>query len=190
MKETPDSLNNLYKARNTLKKLAQANFSRGAKFVTLTFTDQSDFDIKSIPDCNKKYQAFIRRLSRQMGVFKYITVIEYQKRGAVHYHILCNLPYIKKVELGNIWSHGFVQINRVSDDGHIVRYISKYMMKNADDPRFSNLRRYHCSTKLDRPVKLSYRLAHHYWEQVLREKLKPTQWTHYDTRVGTPFLNT
>lgn len=171
--------NNLWKSRENLRKLAVTNFKEGDKFVTLTFSDENDFDITNIAECNKKYTLFIRRLAREVDGFKYITVLEFQKRGAVHYHILCNLPYIKKSKLAKIWSHGFVRINRIESSKHIVRYISKYLAKYADDERFIGHRRYSTSAKLSRPVKLEKFEGRSILRRIRENNLSPLSWNRY-----------
>lgn len=164
---------NLWKAKNNLKKLAQANFGKDSKFLTLTFNNENDFDITDIKSCNNKYSLFIRRLSRKFPGFKYITVLEFQKRGAVHYHILCNIGFKFKSELQELWGHGYIQINRVRTSSHIVRYISKYMMKHAEDERFINHRRYFCSQNLVKPIRLGPHESTHLLELIRRKQLAP-----------------
>ena len=57
---------------------------------------------------------------------KYLAVIEFQERGAVHYHVLSDIPYIPQKELQDIWGHGFVYINAVKHVDNIGAYIVKY----------------------------------------------------------------
>ena len=45
---------NLWRAKNRVRQLAQANFVEGDKFITLTF-GHVDFDITNIKVCNQKY---------------------------------------------------------------------------------------------------------------------------------------
>jgi hypothetical protein len=84
---------------------------------------------------------------------KYVAIPEWQKRGAVHYHIaLFNMPYVKQEVLTDIWGQGYIWISRsdrVRDLGH---YLTKYMTKGFDDERFKGHRRYSSSAGLKRPV--------------------------------------
>lgn len=58
---------------------------------------------------------FIQRLKYKFGKdIKYLAVIEFQQRGAVHYHVLSDIPYIKQDELQDLWGQGFVFINAIS----------------------------------------------------------------------------
>jgi hypothetical protein len=88
---------------------------------------------------------------------KYVSVLEFQDkndRGAVHYHMICNLPYIKKSELAKIWGNGFVKINAIDKVDNVGAYVIKYMNKDIDDIRLQGLKAYNCSQGLDKPVVL------------------------------------
>lgn len=172
-------INNLWKARSRIRILAASNFKEGDKFLTLTFNNDNNFDINDIPACNDKYTLFIRRLAREFKGLKYITVLEFQKRGAVHYHILCNIPYIEKEKLAEIWGHGFIFINEVQAANHIIRYISKYMAKYAEDKRFEKHRRYFCSTKLLRPIKLDRDESLEILKMIRKENPPAVSWNRY-----------
>lgn len=168
-----------WKSKQRLKMIAQANFGKGDKFVTLTFNDQNGFDLKNLSEANNRYQLFIRRLSRKVKKLKYIGVPEYQERGSVHYHVLCNLPYMKKSKLAELWTHGFVKVNRINDSGHVVNYISKYLTKHIEDIRFANHRKYYCSRNLIKPVRVGYFTAKMWLKRVRDAKLKPISWGQY-----------
>ena len=76
------------RARNHIRRLTLSNFSSKDKFLTLTFAD----NIEDIEYANNEFKKFIKRLKRKYPRFRYISVIEFQKRGAIHYHCLVNLP--------------------------------------------------------------------------------------------------
>lgn len=98
--------------RDTVRRLACCNFNaQYDKFFTLTFAENKT-DVK---DCNYIFMKFIQRLKYKFGKdIKYLAVIEFQQRGAVHYHVLSNIPYIKQDELQDLWGQGFVFINAIS----------------------------------------------------------------------------
>ena len=56
--------------------------------------------------------------------------MEFQQRGAVHYHIVCNLEFIKLDILNKLWDNGWLVIERVRS----VRDTGRYFVK-----RFCNL---------------------------------------------------
>lgn len=133
------------------------NFDSTSKFVTFTFDGQRDFDITDVKSCNAYWTKFIKRLKRRYKDLKYIAVVEFQDkndRGAVHYHMVCNLPYVKKSELADIWGAGFVKINAIDKVDNIGAYVVKYMNKDIDDERLQGLKAYNHSRGLQEPVEL------------------------------------
>lgn len=174
--------------KNTIRQLICMNFDRGSKFVTLTFDNKRDFDIKDVKQCNQAYDHFIKRLRRKFPELKYLSVVEFQDkndRGAVHYHMICNLPYIKKSELAEIWGNGFIQINAIDHVDNIGAYVVKYMNKDIDDKRLQGLKAYNCSKGLQKPVEFKSwdeTVRNDYWEvKAATEKLSPSYATTYES---------
>ena len=135
-----------------------SNFDSGSKFVTLTFNDQMPFDIKDVKACNQYFRKFVMRMKYRYPDFKYMAVIEFQDkndRGAVHYHMICNLPYLKKVDLAQIWGAGFVKINRIDKVDNVGAYVIKYMTADMDDKRLCGLNAYLHSRGLEEPIELT-----------------------------------
>jgi len=98
------------------------------KFLTLTFRK----NITDLTKANYEFKKFRQRMETETGrKFSFITVVEFQKRGAVHYHTLCKLPFLTKQEISNTWGQGFVQINRVSHVDNLGAYVSKYLTKET-----------------------------------------------------------
>lgn len=141
---------NVSRTRNMVRRLALANFDSGSKFVTFTFAD----NIQSIPEANREWKKFIQRLRYRYGDFKYMAVLEFQKRGAVHYHMISDLPYIPKKALSDLWGQGFLKVNRIKHVDNVGAYIVKYMTKDLMDDRFCDQKAYQCSKGLERPLVL------------------------------------
>jgi len=141
---------NITRTRNMVRRLALANFDSGSKFITFTFAE----NISEVSAANVKWRAFMQRMRRKYGTFKYMAVIEFQKRGAVHYHCIWDLPYIKKSDLAEIWDNGFIKINRIEHVDNVGAYIVKYMTKDLMDSRFVAQKSYQCSKGLQRPLEL------------------------------------
>lgn len=57
-------------------------------------------------------------------------MFEFQKRGAIHYHLLCNLPFVSSKELAEIWTHGFIKIKKIEDDLMFLQERYKIMKKS------------------------------------------------------------
>ena len=83
------------KAKRELKRLINANAGRWpekVKFLTLTFAE----NVTSLPRANAEWKKFRRRMEYKLGgKMQYVVVPEFQDRGAVHYHMICNLPIYK-----------------------------------------------------------------------------------------------
>lgn len=141
-------------ARNHIRRLVQCNFTNNSKFITLTFTNDCGIDINSIRECNSEFKKFIQRMRRKFNNFKYICVIEFQKRGAVHYHIISDLPYIANNVLSEIWGNGFTFIQDISAIGNVGTYVTKYMTKNLFDDRLIDEKIYFSSKNLIKPEKM------------------------------------
>ncbi len=147
---------NAYKSKRKVIDLAMCNFTEKDKFLTLTYNDLQNFDIKNIQESNKRFALFIRRLRRRYSILKYLAVIEFQdkKRKAVHYHLIYNLPFVHWSILKKLWSHGDINIRRPNDMRHITFYIPKYFNKNINDIRFKGHRSFMYSKNLIKPKKI------------------------------------
>lgn len=139
--------------RDTIRRLACCNFDNEYdKFLTLTFADNKT----DVQECNILFKAFIRKLREVKHIpdLKYLAVIEFQKRGAVHYHVLLNIPYIPQVELQELWGHGFVFIKAIEHVDNVGAYIVKYMSKDNKDKRLRGQKAYLFSRNLKKPQKI------------------------------------
>jgi hypothetical protein len=144
--------------RNTIRQLICTNFDSGSKFVTLTFDNDRDHDYKDVQACNAYFKKFVMRMKYRFPEFKYVAVIEFQDkngRGAVHYHMICNLPFMKKSELAEIWAGGFVKINRIDKVDNVGAYVIKYMTSDMDDRRLCGENAYLHSRGLEKPVEVT-----------------------------------
>jgi hypothetical protein len=113
------------------------DFEINDKFLTLTFHR----NINDLDYCYKELKLFLRELKILFDYtwvngepLKYIIVPEYQKRGAVHYHLIINLPFITK-EIQNvifpiIWRHGFKDLRAIKDLNRASWYLAKYITKS------------------------------------------------------------
>lgn len=143
-----DRKNNMHKGRNNFRRLITANFNSNSKFITLTFKE----NLKDVKQANYEYMKFIQRLRYKYGKdFKYANVIQFQKRGAVHYHMMSDLPYISQKELEKIWGHGFVGINKITHVDNVGAYMIRYMAEDMADIRLMGQKSYMTSRNLERP---------------------------------------
>jgi len=151
-------LKTMKRARVNLMRLINANVRRWYDddgrpyepvFLTLTFAK----NVQDIDEGNKAFRNFMRRFEYDTGLkLKYVCVIEFQKRGAVHYHLVVfNLPYLPVSRIARIWRHGFVKINVIKDVDNVGAYMSKYMGKDVMDERLIGEKCYFSSRGLHKP---------------------------------------
>lgn len=153
----------LQRARTRIRRLVNTNAgnyydSRGnrifAKFFTMTFGE----NIQDIKYANNEFKKFIKRLNYQVlgekkSVLKYTAVIEFQERGAIHYHVIFyNMPFVRVNKLQEIWGNGFVKINAIDKVDNVGAYITKYMTKDNDDSRLQDEKCYFNSRDLKEPT--------------------------------------
>ena len=149
---------NIIRSKLECQRLAKTNMCEWKTFITLTFKE----NVTDITQANKRYHAFITKVQRVKKDFKYICIPEFQKRGAVHYHLLTNIDIDDKsliyVQEDNLkfkhikyWNDGFTSVEQMKGDTKkIVGYISKYMTKDIDN-RLFNRHRYFYSKNLRKP---------------------------------------
>lgn len=161
----PILLSNAIRSNLNCQRIAKANRDNWESFITLTFKE----NITDIVYANKIFNSWVSNVRKLKKDFKYIAVPEFQKRGAVHYHILSNLgkedtniviPQKERTEKTKdlttlfdvkYWSRGFARVDFIKGDyKKIYSYICKYMTKDIDDKLFGK-HRYFNSQNLNKP---------------------------------------
>lgn len=143
----------LNRARRDLRRLVNTNIKDFSKFVTLTFAE----NVQDFETANYEFKKFRQRLERFLKLkIQYVCVPEFQKRGAIHFHVVMfNVPYIKHSDLSELWNNGFVKINRIDNVTNVGAYICKYMSKDFDsEDRLKGKKCYFASRRLDKPTVL------------------------------------
>lgn len=124
--------------------------------VTITYRD----NVTDLKEGYKDFSAYIQTLRHKFGKnFRYISVPEFQKRGAVHFHALFwGLPtevFLQEREartLAELWGNGFIYLKETDGNEKLSFYLSKYMSKAFIDPRLKNQKSYVASRNILRPV--------------------------------------
>lgn len=145
----------LNRARRDIRRIINSNINMYAnltsKFVTFTFAE----NIQDLKIANIEWKKFIKRLKYYLNKdIKYLTVVEFQERGAVHYHsIFFNIPYISSNVLGRIWGNGYIKVNKIDNVDNVGAYICKYLTKQTSD-RLKGKKSYFCSKGLYKPIEI------------------------------------
>lgn len=143
------------------------------KFLTLTFAD----NIKDLSVANYEFKKGCQRIKDKFGKWSYVAVVEFQERGAVHYHLVCDLDYIPKKFLQDVWSNGFIEINRVRIQkevgGYFVKNLCKYNHRNlgvassshgtkdnykVEAGGLAGRKKFFCSRGLNRPIEIKTKI--------------------------------
>jgi len=133
------------KIRRTVNSNPQLN-----KFMTLTFAE----NLTDITKANYIFNQFVKRMVYRFPDFEYLAVPEFQQRGAVHYHLICNVPFIELEGLKYIWGQGIVDIRRITKVANLGNYISKYLGKELFNGKMFNKKKFFRSQTLKQPVEL------------------------------------
>lgn len=125
--------------RRMLRKLARLN-PRRITFITLTYADNMTDDTQAYAHLRALFERWRRRWPQMSALWRK----EYQRRGAVHFHILAfNMPFYYWKSLRAEWAavtgHHFpaplfVRIEKVKSKRGAMHYVSKYMAKPSQPP--------------------------------------------------------
>ena len=130
----------IQKASRVLEKIHTVEHNLKAFCSLLTLTYGKDFPTDHIS--KKHLDTFLKRCRRKYPDFKYVWVIEKQKRGAPHFHILTPY-YVDKEWLNNAWndiankwqvSNGYqlqTLLPNVIKVNQAGAYLSKYLSKEG-----------------------------------------------------------
>lgn len=122
------------KSRNRfMKKVARLDHERFLPiFITLTYPIFYPNPRRAM----QNMQAFVKRIQRLHPACSGVWRIEFQERGAPHFHLLFwNLPYIDKEHIRKMWGEviqydkPFTRIEAVRTRHGVMRYMSKYLAK-------------------------------------------------------------
>jgi hypothetical protein len=156
-----------------VQRLVEANFNKDSVFLTLTFNNENNFDITDLKICNLKVHNFMARLKENFENLKYLIVPEFQKRGAVHYHLIINVPFIEKKLIKKLWKYGFIKLKDIYYIEGIGSYFTKYLTKNSDDERLYSKRSFFTSKNLRRPKTKYGEYAEKIAQRLKEKNIKP-----------------
>jgi hypothetical protein len=110
-------------------------------FVTLTFAKPP-----SITEAKKAYKRFAMRLRRHFPQLSAIWRLEFQERGAAHFHMIwINAPFVRQATLQRVWEActgelmSIVDVRRVRSHKQLINYVSKYIAKVSAFVRSTSL---------------------------------------------------
>lgn len=102
-----------------------------ATFITLTFRSYPSNEVAKMA-----LHAFLQRITRRFPAASAVWRMEYQKRGSIHFHLLCfNLPYWHWEEILEAWKScsrqpvARIDVRLVRSRRGVQSYVSKYIAK-------------------------------------------------------------
>ncbi len=149
-------------SRWEVMRLVDTNFDKRTSFLTLTTKE----NIQDRNQFNLLFDKFIKRLNYKIfnskkRLLKYLAVLEKQKRGAWHVHImLFDFPFIPQHDLVKVWKIGGVWINKIDVDSKSSRgrYVSKYFEKGIGQELLESYgkKSFYSSRNLKKPEVLKF----------------------------------
>jgi len=121
------------KSRQRLLRLFARMRMKGVKatFITLTFAKYP-----TSREAKRALKAFVQYIRDNFEGVSAVWRLEYQKRGSIHYHLLCfDLPYWHWEEILKVWkscsnqSKARIDVRLVRTRNGVMHYVSKYIAK-------------------------------------------------------------
>lgn len=187
---------NIIRSKLNCQRLAKANMDSWKTFITLTFAD----NVIDLRNANKRFRYFIDKVQRIKKDLKYLCITEFQKRGAIHYHLLTNIDASdknliykqednKKFLHVKYWNDGFTSVEIMKNDAKkVIGYIAKYMTKDIDN-RLFNHRRFFYSRNLNQPT-ISYINLDFEKDKFFFKKITQDKQLIYQNEYLNPYDNT
>jgi hypothetical protein len=152
---------NIWRSKKAIKLLLQANTSEQSfrtdsvqrpLFITLTFAE----NVQEVAEANYLFTKFVQKLNyntfgEKKSILKYLAVIEFQQRGAIHYHVVFFNPLdISKFYdlVHTSWTHGFCHLKKIYNQTHLINYVHKDLTKLRQKKELFGHKSYFCSKGL------------------------------------------
>ncbi len=149
---------NLSRARQNVRRIVWANLTPYTKFLTLTTKD----NITDVKQFRRMFTTFLQAMKRNGYDLSYLYVLERQKRGALHAHLVVfNDEKIPLKILKSCWKYGNENIHILNGLKYksaenicdVGAYVCKYITKESVEEW--GTRTYNCSKNLKRPVSVN-----------------------------------
>ncbi|MEA4892665.1 MAG: hypothetical protein VB085_08905 [Peptococcaceae bacterium] len=146
-------VNNMAVAKKKVRRLIDCNKTPDDVFLTLTFRE----NVRDVSAANYEFKKFRQRLEYQRKKkLKYVVVVEFQERGAIHYHCyLFGVGFVDWLLYEQTWGHGFIRVNHITNPAGAGCYVTSYMTKDiAMEDRLRGRKSYFASRGLQKPITL------------------------------------
>jgi len=125
-------------------------------FATFTFVE----NVQDVSFARSCFKTFTRNCRAIFGPgFKSISVMEFQRRGAIHFHALlwgCPGGTVESERstrmVATLWGRGFIDLINTDGNIKIAGYFAKYMQKTFLDSRLFGRKAYVATSNVYRPI--------------------------------------
>ena len=106
------------------------------RFITLTVKPEHDETAKQAHDrCRTQISRLFAKIRQKWGPLEAAVLLEVHKSGYPHWHIVGRIPYVPQSWLSSEWCRltgsWIVDIRKIRDAREACRYVTKYVIKNA-----------------------------------------------------------
>lgn len=188
---------NINRSKRDFRRVVWANLHREEPPALFTLTL---YQVLPLSASSRIFTHFAARLRRACGSeFRYIAVPEFQKRGAVHFHVLVwglnhmacegHWKYVGRGKkkyvcertdggcecatryISRLWLRGFCDGIVTDGSPKLAGYLTKYMSKAMQDVRLCGEKAYYCSRNVMRPVSISASTRAEYKIEVIESQV-------------------
>ena len=208
-KNRSQNYESLRRTMNNLRDLINCNVTDNNKCLWITLTyNQNNGIVRDTKKVYKDHKNFWERCCTYFNNYnitipKYINVLEPQRSGAWHMHLIWIFdqiaPFIPNEKIAELWGHGFTKTQKLKDTDNIANYVCAYLcdyvhidknsnkkmiIKNARLYLYPNgVRYYRHSRNIKRPIKTTINSKEEY-EDLTKDLLKI-----YESNVNIYSLN-
>lgn len=157
-------LANLNNAKNKIVRLVSCNDDL-VSFITVTYK----CNMQDLRKAKRHISLMFKRMKNDFANLKYLYVLEFQDRGAVHFHILTNFPVptggnaFRKTEdhkayerefARKYWKRGYVDCRNLLKEGNtsVAKYMSAYLTKDLYTKDLGGINCFQYSRNLLKPI--------------------------------------
>lgn len=141
MKKTYGSPNSLY--RTLCGVACELWYQKKHKPIFITLTTLDNVPQEKLTPCLTN---FLKNLKLRYGLACYLWVCELQQRGAPHYHLILDIPFVPIEKLNKAWCKAISNVSRpsanavrlspgwggvIQSQNRVVKYVCKYISKSV-----------------------------------------------------------
>jgi len=121
-----DREKNIKRIKKKCRRLALANDL--SIHLVLTYKE----NMQDVDKADNQFKKFIFELRQIYPRLKYMATREFQKRGAIHYHVLLN-QRVNNKKVQQLWKYGFISIMQHRNKLTGIMYVLKYIQKEIGE---------------------------------------------------------